>query len=205
MLRRGFTVDQVVHDYGQVCQAVTELAVERNAPVSPYEFRVLKRCLDATIADAVTEFDRERVRQVCEAGNRALGERLGFLAAELRSTLNTAMLAFAAIKAGGVGVRGATSAVFEASLAGLRDLVDRALPDVRLTAGMPLQPDEVALDRFVAEVQPAASLEAKARGCRFTVCPVEPGLAIHVDRQMLFSAVSNAARVAHPPARGEAT
>ena len=29
LLRRGFTVDQVVHDYGDVCQCVTALAVER--------------------------------------------------------------------------------------------------------------------------------------------------------------------------------
>jgi hypothetical protein len=28
---RGFTVEQVVHDYGDVCQSVTELAVERGA------------------------------------------------------------------------------------------------------------------------------------------------------------------------------
>src|SRR6185503_15030476 len=28
LLRQGFTVSQVVHDYGDVCQAITELAVE---------------------------------------------------------------------------------------------------------------------------------------------------------------------------------
>src|SRR5688500_8020111 len=31
LLRQGFTVSQVVHDYGDVCQAITELAVETNA------------------------------------------------------------------------------------------------------------------------------------------------------------------------------
>src|SRR5512140_2603812 len=30
LLRRGFTVDQVVHDYGDLCQAVTELAIEQD-------------------------------------------------------------------------------------------------------------------------------------------------------------------------------
>ena len=34
LLRRGFTVSQVVHDYGDVCQSITDLAVETNAPVS---------------------------------------------------------------------------------------------------------------------------------------------------------------------------
>ena len=33
LLRQGFSIDQVVHDYGNVCQAVTELAVERNEPI----------------------------------------------------------------------------------------------------------------------------------------------------------------------------
>ena len=53
---QGFTVDQVVHDYGDLCQAVTELAVETNAPITAAEFRTLNRCLDNAIADAVMIF-----------------------------------------------------------------------------------------------------------------------------------------------------
>ena len=34
LLLQGFTVSQVVHDYGDVCQAITELAVEMSAPIS---------------------------------------------------------------------------------------------------------------------------------------------------------------------------
>ena len=30
----GYTIDQVVHDYGDLCQAITDLAVERDAPFS---------------------------------------------------------------------------------------------------------------------------------------------------------------------------
>jgi len=54
LLRQGFTVSQVVHDYGDVCQAITELAVELNAPISTGDFRTLNRCLDDAIAGAVT-------------------------------------------------------------------------------------------------------------------------------------------------------
>lgn len=50
LLRQGFTVSQVVHDYGDVCQAVSELAVELNAPISTDDFRTLNRCLDDAIA-----------------------------------------------------------------------------------------------------------------------------------------------------------
>src|SRR5690242_7478597 len=56
LLEHGFTVDQVVHDYGDLCQAVTDLAFERCAPIGVDEFRTLNRCLDDAIAHAVTEF-----------------------------------------------------------------------------------------------------------------------------------------------------
>ena len=59
LLRRGFTVGQVVHDYGDLCQAITDVAIEQNATVSAAEFRTLNRCLDDAIADAVTEFGRQ--------------------------------------------------------------------------------------------------------------------------------------------------
>ncbi len=62
LLRQGFTVSQVVHDYGDVCQAITELAVEKNAPISTEDFRTLNRCLDDAIAGAVTEYGRQRTQ-----------------------------------------------------------------------------------------------------------------------------------------------
>jgi hypothetical protein len=58
LLALGFTVSQVVHDYGDIWQAITELAVEQNAPITTDEFHVLNRCLDTVIADAVTEHAR---------------------------------------------------------------------------------------------------------------------------------------------------
>ena len=56
LLLKGFTVSQVVMDYGDVCQSVTGLAVEMNAPISTDDFRTLNRCLDDAIAGAVTQF-----------------------------------------------------------------------------------------------------------------------------------------------------
>jgi len=56
LFKRGLTVDQVVHDYGDLCQAVTELAFERNAQIAVSEFHTLNRLLDNAIAAAVTEY-----------------------------------------------------------------------------------------------------------------------------------------------------
>ena len=58
LLALGFSVSQVVHDYGDICQAVTELAIEQNAPISTEEFKTLNGCLDTAIAEAVTEHAR---------------------------------------------------------------------------------------------------------------------------------------------------
>jgi hypothetical protein len=38
LLEFGFTIEQVVHDYGDACQAITELAQERGATLSIVEF-----------------------------------------------------------------------------------------------------------------------------------------------------------------------
>jgi hypothetical protein len=59
LLQLGFTI-QVVHDYGDLCQAITDLAFERHAPFEVDEFRTLNRCLDNAIAEAVTEFSYQR-------------------------------------------------------------------------------------------------------------------------------------------------
>src|SRR6185436_6631576 len=80
LLRHGFTVDQVVHDYGDMCQAITDLAFERAEPISIDEFRTLNRCLDNAIAGAVTEFARQRDLLTTGKDEQALNERLGFLA-----------------------------------------------------------------------------------------------------------------------------
>ena len=42
----GSTVAQVVHDYGDVCQIVTELLVEQRAPIAATDFQTLNLCLD---------------------------------------------------------------------------------------------------------------------------------------------------------------
>ena len=38
LLLQGFTASQVVHDYGDVCQSITDLAVERTRPSAPMTF-----------------------------------------------------------------------------------------------------------------------------------------------------------------------
>ena len=191
LLQQGFTIDQVVHDYGDLCQAITGLAFEHDAPIQVDEFRTLNRCLDNAIADAVTEFAYQRERAMADKGLQAFAERLGFLAHEMRNLINSATLSVVAIRTGKVALSGATGAVLDRSLQGLRDLIDRSLADVRATAAMPAPHRLMSLADFIAEVQASVSLEAQARECAFHVCAVDPRLAVDANPEMLFSAVGN--------------
>ena len=191
MMKRGFTVEQVVHDYGDLCQAITDMAVESNAPIGAEEFRSLNRCLDNGIADAVTEFGYQQKLAYSETGVQAQNERLGFLAHELRNLIGTATLAAAAIKTGEVALNGATAAVLDRSLVGMRTLIDHTLAEVRLTAGMPRQNQVFSVADFIAEVKVTSSLEAAARDCSLSVAVVDPNLGVEADREMLFLALGN--------------
>ncbi len=191
LMKQGVSIDQVVHDYGDLCQALTDLAFERNAPIAVDEFRTLNRCLDNAIAGAVAEYSAHRDALLSDRGVQALNERLGVLAHELRNDIHTATLALSAIKAGGVGFSGATGTVLDRCLIRLRALIDRSLAEVRVTAGMPARSELVSMADFVTDVRVSASLEAAARECSFVVSAVDPDLTASTDRDLLHSAVGN--------------
>ncbi len=190
LLRQGFTVSQVVHDYGDVCQAVTELAVETEAPISTEEFRMLNGCLDDAIAGAVTQFGRERPQVGVDPEQARENERHGFFVHELRNLIHTALIAFEVVKTGNVGAVGSTGTVLHRSLVGARDLIARSLAETRLTQGIHHR-EPFLVAGFIDELALAARLASNTRGVRLTVLPVEEGVAIEADRQVLAAAVTN--------------
>src|SRR5476651_1018169 len=111
LLDLGFTVDEVVHDYGDLCQAITDLAYDRDAPFLVDEFRTLNRCLDNAIANAVTEFSYQRDFSIADKQAIETNERLGFFAHELHNFLGSAIFAFTAAKVGNLSLSGATGSV----------------------------------------------------------------------------------------------
>src|SRR5688572_11719431 len=83
LLGADFSVAQVVHDYGDICQAITEIAIEQRAPITVEEFHTLNRSLDTAIAEAVTEHNRLATLR----RSKDEVERLGHTAHELRDLL----------------------------------------------------------------------------------------------------------------------
>jgi signal transduction histidine kinase len=202
LLRHDFTIDQVVHDYGDLCQSITELAFEQGAPITVREFGILNITLDNAIAGAVSEYAWQHERAAGRNGMAASGERLGHLANEMRNFLNTAILAVAAIRSGSVGSTGATAAALDRSLMGMRGLIDRTLAEVRLGSDSEALSETFELGPFVADVQVAAALEASTLGCELAVLAVEPGIFVRADRHILAAAVSNLLHNAFRYARG---
>ena len=140
LLDEGYTVDQVVHGYGDLCQAVTELAQEKGAPVTVNEFHTFNRLLDNAIADAVAAYGQHKDASISAQGAQDLHQRMGTLAEKQRHLLDTALKALDALKVGNIGLMGATGTLLEDNLLKLRDLIDKSLPEIRLSTGMTAPP-----------------------------------------------------------------
>jgi signal transduction histidine kinase len=190
LLRQGYTVSQVVNDYGDVCQSVTELALEMNAPIETDDFRMLNQCLDVAIAGAVTEYGRESGQSTLDAEAARTTERLGFLAHELRNLIHTAIVAFEVLKSGNVGVAGSTGTVLYRSLMGAHDLIGRSLAEVRLEHGVQ-QLEQFSVVDLVDELIPAATLAATARGVALISIVDGDGLMMEADRQVIGAVLMN--------------
>jgi len=191
LLNLGFSVDQVVHDYGDLCQAITDLAFERDAPFSVPEFRTLNRCLDNAIASAVSAFSGQRDAAIARRQGDELNERVGLLVHELRNALATASYATAALELGNLPMSGSTGAVLKRSLESLKKIVNDSFEQVRAKAVEPAHRKTFTLQSFIADAKNDALLHAGASGSRLTVPVVDPLLQIEGDRERLLGALSN--------------
>jgi signal transduction histidine kinase len=190
LFQRGLLVSDVVHHYGNVCQAITELAVERDTAISTDDFRMLNLCLDDAIAAAVAAFGREQNQITLDEETARVNERAGFMAHEIRNLLNTAIIAFEVLKRGDVAAGGSTGAVLQRSLMGARTLTNQSLADVKLTQGVQ-NPEQFVASAFISELAAAATLEGNARGIELRVIAGNEEVLIEVDRQALAAVVMN--------------
>ena len=190
LLALGLSVDQVVHDYGDLCQAITDLAVERDVPFEVDEFRTLNRCLDNAISDAVTEFSFQRDAETAQEHASQSRKKMGYFAHELRNLLDTALLAFSAAKAGQLSLSGATGSILERSLNNLENLIASSLEEVR-EIGSSEANRGFSVAKFIEEIYSSASLSAQVRGCTLRVMPVDAELTLKGGRDQLIAALAN--------------
>jgi signal transduction histidine kinase len=190
LLVQGFTIAQVVKDYGDVCQSISDLAIEMDAAISTADFRRLNSCLDDAIAAAVTEYGAERNQSTLDGASVTASERLGVFAHEVGNLAQTAMLAFDVLKTGSVGAGGSTAAVLSRSLLGIRSLIACSFAEIRLAKNVQNR-ERFLVSEFIGDLEPAARLEADAKNITLMVPRVEEGLVILADRQVLGAVVEN--------------
>lgn len=55
ILASGFTISDILRDFGTVCDVIADLTFEKRAPIAMSEFQALDLSLDDAIAEAITE------------------------------------------------------------------------------------------------------------------------------------------------------
>lgn len=182
----GFTIAELVHAYGAVCQAVMELGGQRGASFSPQDYELLNRVLDMAIAAAVSEHQRRRTAEVVRRDTT----HLGLLAHELWNAVSAATAAFQIIQEGSVGVSGHTADILHRNLTRIGDLIDRTVAEVRLETSAAAVSERVRLLDVFDQISPLLAMEAAKRHQKLEI-DVDRGIEVDADRQLLTSAVSN--------------
>jgi hypothetical protein len=131
LYRQGFTFDEVVRGYGDICQAITSLAIEDGVSIAVSEFHIVNRCLDNATANAVTEFSNHQHIQTASNG-KVVESPDHVFALQVRNRIQSAQLALNALKAGTIGYNGLTGAKLDELLESLRVLADRNLTSLSI-------------------------------------------------------------------------
>ena len=186
LLALGFTLSQVVHSYGAVCQVITGLLDELGVAVSAREYQTLNLCLDDALAAAVTSYEAARASKV----DQKEVAHLGFLAHELRNALHVAVTVTDLVASGEVGYGSRTAKLLEGAHARMRELIDRSLAEVRLRSETVARRDVVKLCDVFSDIELTARIDARRRNIAVRV-DVDSTLAVIADRGLLVSAVAN--------------
>lgn len=125
--RNGWGVSELALCYGDVWQASLELASECAAPVDTAELFISSYCLNEARASAIAAHEEQRGDEVSRADAGQL-ERLG---EELTNLLDTALLAFDALRTGNAQLQGQAGTLLDRSLCHLHQKIDQALFRVR--------------------------------------------------------------------------
>lgn len=160
---KGFTVEQVVHDYGDLCQAIMDLALELEISIEVEEFRIFNHCLDNAIADAVTELSNQQRLINDGIEQQALTHRAGMLAHDLRVHINAAVHSHSSTKSGQTDTAGVTPRVLDRSLKGMSILVDRTFAEAKINAKLPVSQEVVLVDELLKKIKNSAAFDASAK------------------------------------------
>jgi signal transduction histidine kinase len=186
LLRLNYTLSHVIHAYGAMCQAVTELADLKRVEISAHDFNEFNMCLDIAIAAAASEF---QFNSALASEEREL-QHIGSLVHELRNALSSATIAHEMIRQGIVANSGSTSRVLGENLSRMRHLIDRSLSEVRMRAEPLLCIEKFKLNLLIDQILLTASSEAQVKK-QILRNEILSDVELETDRHLLLSAIAN--------------
>jgi signal transduction histidine kinase len=178
---QGFELNRIVHDYGMVCDIVSDLAAKNGQTFNAREFQIFNRCIDDAIAEAISSFDESR-----SAEKKDTAEQLGFIAHEIRNAVGNALLGLELIRRGKAGMHGRTAESVQRALSRIADLVAVTLTEARLIGDL-TQRERINLSEFLKRL---ASDTPRERGIEIHVHSPS-ALFLDIDERLMEAAITN--------------
>ncbi|MBA3451944.1 MAG: sensor histidine kinase [Deltaproteobacteria bacterium] len=197
-LRLGFSLDSVVREYGAMRDAIVETAREAGSEVSFGELQSVFNATIGGIANAVSEYARQRDAEL----QRQHNEHIAFLAHELRNPIASATVALEMLqmkKQIPPEARGAL--VLTRSLTRMKELVEHSLHMSRAASGIELKRELTQTRELLDDAELIATCEAEDKELTLHV-RIDQDAELFIDRRLIRSAlnnlVRNAVKYSHP-------
>ncbi len=186
----GFSLDGVVREYGALRDAILEVAREEQLSVRESEEDVLFDCIITGIAEAVSEYQRQRDAEL----QRHMNEHFAFIAHELRNPLGSALAAIGMLERNGqLNTSERFAQVLTRGLTRMQELIDSTLRTAQLATALHVQREPVTLAALLEDMEMSATASAEERHVTLTF-EVEDDVTIHVDQRLVRSALTNLVR-----------
>lgn len=186
----GFSLDSVVREYGALRNAIVATARDAAVEINTREMELVSDCIITGIAQAVSEYARQRDAELLRQAN----EHFAFIAHELRNPLSAASLAFEQLQATGLlPSNNRNVGALERGLLRTNELIDQTLRVARIASGIELRREPTTLRALFDDVVLGAISEAESRGVDLQVS-LASDESVKVDIRLLRSAVGNLLR-----------
>ena len=186
-LRLGFSLDAVVREYGALRDAIVATAAQGGASLSLRELQIVFDAIVNGIAEAVSEYSRQRDAEL----QRQHNEHFAFIAHELRNPLSAATMALAQLKRKGqLPPEERSTLALERGLKRMRELIEHSLDVARTVSGIELKPEPVKLSHVLEEAEIFASAEAAEKQIEIHN-HIEQDREVHLDVRLVRSALNN--------------
>jgi signal transduction histidine kinase len=189
-LALGFSLDGVVREYGALRSAILAVARKERVSVTESELGVLFDCIITGIAEAVSEYQRQRDAEL----QRHMNEHFAFIAHELRNPLGSSLSALGMLERNGqLNASERFAQVLTRGLTRMHELIDSTLRSAQLASTISLQLEPLKLSALLEDVDLATAASAEERRVSLTF-HVDQDVTLSVDQRLVRSALTNLVR-----------